>query len=59
MRLPTSHRIVLIVLCVPLLCIGTFAIGAVYGHLRMYLVNRNVFSLAEQLGYTPAPTAGK
>lgn len=53
MNLHDKQRVVLIVLCVPLLCMGTFAVGAVYGHLRMYLVNRDVFALAEQLGYTP------
>ena len=44
---------ILLVLSAPLLCMGTFALGAVYGHLRMFLVNRDVFALAEQLGYTP------
>ena len=53
MNLHDKQRVVLIVLCIPLLCMGTFAVGAVYGHMRMYLVNRDVFALAEQLGYTP------
>lgn len=53
MNLHDKQRVVLIVLCIPLLCMGTFAVGAVYGHLRMYLVNRDAFVLAEQLGYTP------
>ena len=53
MNLHDKQRVVLIVLCIPLLCMGTFALGAVYGHLRMYLINHDVFALAEQLGYTP------
>lgn len=37
----------------PLLCIGVLLIGNYYGPRHMAQVNRDLFALAEQVGYTP------
>jgi len=42
-----------ILLGIPLLCIGTLVFGHYYGLWRMDQVQRELFTLAEQLGYTP------
>jgi hypothetical protein len=54
MNLPTSHRIVLILLCIPLLCSGVFVAGHYYGQWQMDTARADLLEVATMLGYEPS-----